>query len=64
MTKRYELPDGRHYDVDDKNCIWRQRVSEGGAGATWDVCAVPGDPEYAMRLTDILIRGKVVETWE
>lgn len=63
MTTRHEMPDGRLYDLVD-NVIWHQKVSEKGAGTDWQECSKPGDPEYAMRLMDILIRGKQVTAWE
>lgn len=64
MITRHEMPDGRLYDVDDQNVIWHQKVSEAGAGTNWQECARPGDPEYGLRLTDILMRGKQAQTWE
>jgi hypothetical protein len=64
MTTRYEMPDGRLYDLDDNNVLWNQKVSEGGAGTDWQELAKPGDPIYVQMLMDVLIRGKVVKEWE
>jgi hypothetical protein len=63
MTTRYEMPDGRLYDLDDNNVLWNQKVSEGGAGTNWQELAHPGEPSYAAVLMEVMIRGKVVERW-
>lgn len=64
MVTRYEMPEGRYYDLDENNVLWNQRVSEAGAGTNWQELARPGDPLYATMLMDVMIRGKVVEVWE
>lgn len=63
MILRYEMPEGRYYDLDDDGVIYRQKVSEGGAGASFQVWSEPPDKDYYPLLAEILVTGKVIETW-
>jgi hypothetical protein len=64
MIKRYEMPDGRLFDVYKNGSIWAQKTSENGAGTDWEPFLKSEELPWAVVMADILMRGKVTQTWE